>query len=136
MIAALADVTVFLIEADAGGSRSLMQVDHPPVTALAVSPDSRFLAVGDRVGVTIWDLAGSVASQRLTDTGEVRDLAWDHQGVWVVDETSARRHAINTEQLVSTACALAGRDLTREEWAQFVGDLPYQPTCPQDLSRG
>lgn len=68
------------------------------------------------------------------DTGEVRDLAWDRQGLWVVDEESATRSAINTDQLAATACALAGRDLTRDEWTRFVGDLPYEPTCAQDPS--
>jgi hypothetical protein len=28
------------------------------------------------------------------------------------------------------ACAVAGRDLTRDEWDQYIGDLaPYAPTC-------
>src|SRR5690242_4740371 len=27
------------------------------------------------------------------------------------------------------ACQVAGRDLTREEWARDVGDRPYERTC-------
>lgn len=27
------------------------------------------------------------------------------------------------------ACALAGRGLTRDEWARYVAGLPYQNTC-------
>jgi WD40 repeat protein len=33
---------------------------------------------------------------------------------------------------VSAACGIAGRNLTREEWATHIGDLsPYRPTCSQ-----
>jgi DNA-binding SARP family transcriptional activator/WD40 repeat protein/tRNA A-37 threonylcarbamoyl transferase component Bud32 len=28
------------------------------------------------------------------------------------------------------ACQIAGRNLTTQEWAQYVGDEPYQTTCP------
>ena len=31
---------------------------------------------------------------------------------------------------LSSACAFAGRDLTREEWSRIVTDQPYRPTCP------
>jgi len=27
------------------------------------------------------------------------------------------------------ACSIAGPALTRAEWARYVGDRPYQPTC-------
>lgn len=28
------------------------------------------------------------------------------------------------------ACRIANRNLTRQEWRQYLGDLPYQKTCP------
>ncbi len=28
------------------------------------------------------------------------------------------------------ACRIANRNLTRQEWRQYLGDLPYQLTCP------
>jgi WD40 repeat protein len=28
------------------------------------------------------------------------------------------------------ACRVANRNLTRQEWRQYMGDLPYQPLCP------
>ena len=31
---------------------------------------------------------------------------------------------------IERLCATANRDLTTEEWAEFVGDAPYEPTCP------
>jgi WD40 repeat protein len=34
-------------------------------------------------------------------------------------------------QWVSTACGIAGRNLTQSEWKQFLPDKRYQVTCPQ-----
>ena len=33
-------------------------------------------------------------------------------------------------QWEQAACAVAGRNLTRAEWRQYVPDRPYQKTCP------
>ena len=32
----------------------------------------------------------------------------------------------------AAACAVAGRNLTRDEWATYLGDIAtYRATCPQ-----
>ena len=40
--------------------------------------------------------------------------------LWDVDPESWQRRA----------CDIAGRNLTRSEWRDFVGDTPYRATCP------
>ena len=32
---------------------------------------------------------------------------------------------------VRTACTIAGRNLTRAEWRQYLPSRPYRSTCPQ-----
>ncbi len=39
--------------------------------------------------------------------------------VWDVDPESWKRRA----------CSIAGRNLSRDEWRDFVGDTPYHATC-------
>jgi WD40 repeat protein len=34
------------------------------------------------------------------------------------------------EQTIAHACAMAGRNLTADEWNQAFGDRPYEQTCP------
>lgn len=34
------------------------------------------------------------------------------------------------EDLVEDACTLLPRNLTQDEWEQYIGDEPYRPTCP------
>jgi hypothetical protein len=40
--------------------------------------------------------------------------------LWDVDPESWKRRA----------CSVAGRNLSRDEWRDFVGDRPYHATCP------
>ena len=47
---------------------------------------------------------------------------WDHTIlIWDVDEESWK------ERL----CRIAGRNFTREEWQHYLGNRPYEKTCPQ-----
>jgi WD40 repeat protein len=40
--------------------------------------------------------------------------------------------SIDLDTWLQKACDIAGRNLTRREWAQYVGEgVPYQPACPQ-----
>jgi hypothetical protein len=35
------------------------------------------------------------------------------------------------EDVRELACRLAGRNLTEEEWAKYMGTATYEKTCPQ-----
>ena len=38
--------------------------------------------------------------------------------------------SLRTDDLISTACRIVDRDLTEQEWAQYVGEgVPYRATC-------
>jgi hypothetical protein len=56
----------------------------------------------------------------------------------VATQTSLVRVDMNTSHWAARACALAGRALTRDEWARYLPDRPYEPACadqPQDGAR-
>ena len=36
---------------------------------------------------------------------------------------------IDPDSWPDIACAAAGRSLTAAEWAEFMGELPYDPIC-------
>ena len=38
---------------------------------------------------------------------------------------------VNVDDWETTACRVAGRNLTKAEWAQYLPDRPYRMTCPQ-----
>jgi WD40 repeat protein len=114
------------------------------VTNIAFTQDGRMLLTGRdddtsvEGGYTIqfWDVA---SHQPIgpplpgNDPNSVYDLAlspdgkymaagvWEGVELWEISFASWRRHA----------CQIANRNLSLDEWARFVGDRPYQKTCPE-----
>jgi WD40 repeat protein len=37
---------------------------------------------------------------------------------------------LEVKSWIERACRMANRNLTKEEWRQYLGDEPYRPTCP------
>jgi hypothetical protein len=44
-------------------------------------------------------------------------------------EGAGRRWSLDPMEWVRQACAVVGRDLTSDEWNQYLPDRPYRPTC-------
>ena len=105
--------------------------------SLEISQQGRTLAFGDSEGrIFLWDLgADQLLGAPLTGHVDgVDELAFlpddkalvsaDLNGavmIWDLDESSWRRRA----------CHIANRNLSYGEWVQYVGNSPYQLTCPE-----
>ena len=48
---------------------------------------------------------------------------------YAADAGVAIRYPVNTETLLTRACAIAGREPTPAEWESMHGDVPQRPTC-------
>jgi tetratricopeptide (TPR) repeat protein len=68
----------------------------------------------DSGGGEIWVVLFSPDGRRLV-TGDLDGAAH----LWYVQE----------DDMIGQACAMAGRNLTWNEWQQFMGDTPYRKTC-------
>jgi WD40 repeat protein len=105
------------------------------------SPDGKTLAsLEDRGDLVIWDLATRQPWSIPREDGIVT-FTWSGDGKLLA---AAGRQGKNSDQEVDIiklynldiaswpkkACLVANRNLTREEWRQYLGDLPYQPICP------
>lgn len=118
---------------------SLLEGHGAPVQNSAFSPDGQMLATVANDGNTIlWDvrarkrlgspLPGPVGNTLMSVTfvpgGRHLFAAYGVDGQvlqWDVDPTSWRERA----------CAIAGRNLTQDEWERFLPDRPYRRTCDQ-----
>lgn len=107
----------------------------------AFAPDGSQYAVADEGRIRLWDghtgqyqaslpLPSRVAAYSITYRPDSRALviASKDGRTWTADT--------RTNGWVERACAVAGRNLTDDEWSQFFPGRPYQPTCPQWPSAG
>lgn len=127
-------------DVDAGVRRGAARTGAAPLAA-AFSGDDRFASLGADSRAVVWELgtltpaaefaapAGPAvrfgADGRILYTGGPGGLfAWDLSGARGV---AARLAGTPPDVL---ACALAGRDLTEQEWRTFLPDRGYQHVCP------
>jgi WD40 repeat protein len=109
---------------------------------VAVSADGALVASasGASNSVTLWDSESGVrigvmalpqAASSHTDT--VSGLAFSPDGNTLAVTTDTGTLTVwnlNVNYWMADACAIAGRGLTRSEWAQYIGSIaPYRNTC-------
>lgn len=107
-----------------------------PVDAIAISPDSRWLATAGRAGdIHLWDLKSqdpSVDSLVFGWQSSISAMAFSPDARWLatagVDGTASLWH-IRLDELIDLACRTAGRNLTRAEWESYFPSKPYYKTC-------
>lgn len=102
--------------------------------ALEFSPDGALLASQTDSGVTLWHvgarqrlgatLPASASTSALAFSADGRLLASLAEGAIVVWKASSGAW-------LAEACRIAGRNLTRVEWVQYLGEDRYRATCPR-----
>ncbi len=106
------------------------------VTAVGFSNDSRWLATAGAAGDTrIWDLSAENLTAVVLEghEGEIHAVAFDAGSRWLFTaggDGAVRRWRLRLEELMDLACRTAGRNLTAEEWTQYLGGERYRTTCP------
>ena len=108
------------------------------IAHLAFSQDGRWLALaGSDGGVRLWDLNladPAVAAVDLPGHPDgISALAFEPSGRWLFTAGNfgiVRRWRLRRDGLLDLACRTAGRNLTQEEWRQYLPGDPYRKTCP------
>jgi WD40 repeat protein/class 3 adenylate cyclase/energy-coupling factor transporter ATP-binding protein EcfA2 len=106
------------------------------LSRVAFSPDGQSLATTDHNGkVNLWDVPGrrQVGRSLAGHTADAIGVAFVDGGHTLVTSSidgSLIFWDLRPASWEAKACALAGRNLTREEWGQFVGG-GYRRTCAQ-----
>jgi WD40 repeat protein len=108
------------------------------VSWVTFSPDGALLASSGWSDHTLilWDVAsGRPIGQPLTGhVGPAAGIAFSPDGSALASvslDGTVRLWDVGPETWKARICQIAGRNLTREEWAEYLPGQPYQSTCPQ-----
>jgi len=106
--------------------------------SLAFSPDGRILASGTGSEVILWSVAQRTSMATLHVPGPVSFSQDGHvlatSSQWnpsLVMATGITLWDVDATEWAQQLCQLAGRDLTKAEWATYAPGRPYQQICPE-----
>ena len=107
-------------------------------TTLAFSPDEQWLAAGGTNNtIHLWNLSSKNSfKDSIILNGHkslITGLAFSPDGRWLISggwDHTIRYWDMNIDKVLVTACKLAGRNMSRDEWSQYLSS-PYRITCPQ-----
>lgn len=132
-----ADNRVVVWDIRNGSSRGAALVGHENwVMGVDFSPDSQTLASASRDNtILLWDVA---SQQRIGlplsgHSGAVMNLAFTPDGRQLVSGSYTGEiftWSVDIEAWHQTACAIANRNLTFDEWQRYLAGEPYHKTCP------
>ena len=111
-----------------------------PVYWLSYSDDGELLVSGSEDGgVSLWDAAtldllGTVhPPQRGDPVPSGAEFIGDSHDVVIASyDGTIYRWDTDLDRAIDFACRMAGRDLTEEEWQQYLPVQPYRPVCPDE----
>ncbi len=107
------------------------------VTDVEFSPDGNNLLTSSRDGTArIWDIKNTRKLPIVLDDHQdwVMTAAYNRDGSQIITgskDNFIRIWQVNPSNLAERICELVDRNLTPEEWLEYVGEnIPYQQTCP------
>ena len=107
------------------------------VSSVAFSPDGNTLASGSSdQSIILWDVEKrQPLGEPLTGhKSGVLSIAFSPDSKTLAsssDDQSIILWDVDIESWLKRACQIAGRNFTKAEWQKYLGDRPYEKTCPQ-----
>jgi WD40 repeat protein len=127
------DGTARVWEATSGMEIARMTHDGA-VYSVAFSPDGKNVVSGSYDNTArVWEATNGEEVARMAHDGFVSSVAFSPNGKYVVSgghDNTACIWEWQAEDLIANACAIMPRNLTLEEWQQYVGpEIPYEVIC-------
>jgi WD40 repeat protein len=106
------------------------------VVPLTWSADGTLLVTESSGVAHVWRAASGEEVSRLALTGGARAAVLSPDTATLTTISLVGRtllvvhHPLGQQALLAATCARLSRNLTAQEWKEYVGDEPYRKTCP------
>jgi WD40 repeat protein len=117
---------------ETGSGREVSRHPHPyRINAIAFNHDGKQVATASEDAARVMDAATGREVSTIRQNAPVVAVSFvNGDGVLQTFAGNAlQRHAIRPEELAKQACAQLSRNLTPEEWNQYVSESSYRQTC-------
>jgi WD40 repeat protein len=105
-----------------------------------LSTDERYLATSSGDGIVrVWDLKSAKEAFRITTQEDpsalvpYSPLTFDQESRYLatIQGSTVRVWSLRQDDLIAEACRRLPRNLSEQEWREYVGDDAYHKTCPK-----
>ena len=115
-----------------------LHADSLPIASIAFDPSgARFVTTGGSDGTaklwftsTLQQEGAALQGDSPTSWGNAAFSSGGRKLIVAYDNGQALEWPVTPASWEQHACAVAGRNLSREEWARFVTDYSYASVCP------
>ena len=118
----------------ASGALRTQLAHEEPITLIRFSGQSPIVGTISAGRVYVWHYSsGELLSQIVDDAASLRALQFTPDGRYLLTGAGDGTAALwlwRTADLQDAACERLASNFSRDEWRRYVGDLPYQQTCP------
>lgn len=103
------------------------------VHSMAFSPNGKYLATASNDDIIrIWEIRGKTTVAHIPHLGQVDTVSFSSDGRYIL--TLGKNHPLQMwswkpEDLIEEACTRLTRNLTYDEWKQYIPDEPYTEVC-------
>ncbi|HAZ43017.1 MAG TPA: hypothetical protein DDW76_10275 [Cyanobacteria bacterium UBA11369] len=103
------------------------------VYSIAFTPDSQYLATASADKTArIWEVPSGREISRITHNNDVKTVVFSSDGKYLAttsNDGTVKVWLWKSEDLIDEACNCLTRNLTPEEWQQYLDREPYRKTC-------